>query len=78
MLILGISFDFNVGKPGHGWRRRRDTEAVTEEPMQYDPSLDEVLNYDQLGCGMRLVCELAAVPYETLKNDEKLILELFG
>ncbi|CAL8091024.1 unnamed protein product [Orchesella dallaii] len=67
---------------GHGWRRRRDvssTDAETIENFQaYDPSFDQVLSFDSLGCGMRLVCELSAVPYTQLQDDEKLILELFG
>jgi hypothetical protein len=67
-----------------GWRRRRDVESTASvsasvpEMSAYDPSLDEVLQYDQLGCGMRLVCELSASPAEALFDDERLILELFG
>lgn len=71
---------------GWGWhsRRRRAAESDARgetadiETSQYDPSYDEVLSYDQLGCGMRLVCELAATPQEQLADDGKLILELFG
>jgi len=45
---------------------------------EYDPSYDQVLAYDQFGCGLRLVCELSSTPEELLADDEKLILELFG
>lgn len=69
--------------PGWGWesaRKKRSTEAAPAAAVakQYDPSLDEVLAFDQLGCGMRLVCELSATPFSSLGEDEKLILELFG
>jgi hypothetical protein len=87
-----VGFHFNVGHGGHhesgngwGWRRRRSVdsddargETVDIDMAQYDPSLDEVLSYDQLGCGLRLVCELSATPDAALLEDEKLILELFG
>jgi len=79
---------------GWGWneghRRRRTVEesvaikmpivekVVPVDMSEFDPSLDEVLQYDQLGCGMRLVCELSATPDASLMEDEKLILQLFG
>ncbi|CAG7717284.1 unnamed protein product [Allacma fusca] len=72
---------------GWGWRRRRSVDESSNDARgettdldmaQYDPSLDEVLQYDQLGCGLRLVCELSATPEGSLSEDEKLILELFG
>jgi len=70
-------------------RKRRSVDAngkVSEEinigqvPIQvtYDPSLDDVLQYDQIGCGLRLVCELSSTPDENLLQDERLILNLFG
>lgn len=67
-----------------GWekRKKRSTDevaAVTSQVVdRYGPSLDQVLEFDQLGCGMRLVCELAATPYVNLMEDERLMLELFG
>lgn len=66
---------------GYGWghgRKRRDTSAVEETVVVEDISADDIMSYDQLGCGMRLVCELAAVPVAELQDDEKLLLTLFG
>lgn len=93
MRLFFVAFNVDVQHGGHGgqgwgWRRRRSAEFVEEADArgetvdvnlkEYDPSLDEVLQYDQLGCGLRLVCELAATPDDSLLEDEKLILELFG
>lgn len=65
-----------------GWdsrRKKRSTDEVASEVVDnYGPSLDQVLEFDQLGCGMRLVCELSATPYVNLMEDERLMLELFG
>jgi hypothetical protein len=52
----------------NGWGRKRRSVD----------SLEQVYNGDQLGCGMRLVCELSSANFEELENDEKLILGLFG
>lgn len=79
----GLHFDAGAG-PGYGWhgRRRRDVsqmdeyeEAVVEVK---DTSADDIVSYDQLACGMRLVCELSATPNQALHDDEKLLLQLFG
>lgn len=79
---------------GWGWngRRKRDADVETQEKRirnietvpadagmnEFNPSLDEILQYDRLGCGMRLVCELSATPNAVLMDDEKLILGIFG
>ncbi|CAL8122905.1 unnamed protein product [Orchesella dallaii] len=78
----GLNFDIGAG-PGYGWgRKRRDVSAVEEVKEAIvevkDTSVDDIMAYDQLGCGMRLVCELAAAPSVELQDDEKLLLQLFG
>ncbi|ODM93673.1 hypothetical protein Ocin01_13007 [Orchesella cincta] len=90
--ISGRGIEINLGNDhhghddhGHGWsRRRRDVSATDAETFEkvnmevFDPSFDQVLSFDSLGCGMRLVCEMSAASYEGLGDDEKLILELFA
>lgn len=69
---------------GYHHRRRRDTESAQETVVEEaiveikDTSADDIMSYDQLGCGMRLVCELAATPSAELQEDERLLLTLFG
>jgi len=64
------------GGGGWGWHRRR--RSIEGDSQVYDPSYDQVLSQDQLGCGMRLVCELASLPVGEVPEDGKIILELFG
>ncbi|CAG7729672.1 unnamed protein product [Allacma fusca] len=66
---------------GYDQRRYRRSLGKNENDVTgitFNPSLDEVLAYDELGCGLRLVCELSAVPQDSLQEDEKIILALFG
>lgn len=81
----GLHFDAGAG-PGYGWhgRRRRDVSQVDSSEYEEavvevkDTSADDIISYDQLACGMRLVCELSATPAQALQDDERLLLQLFG
>jgi len=68
---------------GWGWGRKKRSVVTTneEEVTMEEPSFEQVLSYDNLQCGMRLVCELANRNFhgdENIGEDGRLILELFG
>jgi len=60
-------------KHSHHHRKRRDVVEGLEEP-----SFEDVAAVDTEGCGMRLVCELAAMDKSALSQDAEVILSLFG
>lgn len=59
-------------------RHKRSTASVCLPTNNPDLFLTLAANSDQLGCGLRLVCELEATPDEDLTHEERLILNLFG
>ncbi|KAK3868523.1 hypothetical protein Pcinc_026086 [Petrolisthes cinctipes] len=59
-------------------RHRRSTASLCLPTNNPDIFLTLAANSDQLGCGLRLVCELEATPDEALTQEERLILNLFG
>jgi len=63
-----------------GGRGKRDTTSGGSCMPINNPDffLTLATNSDQLGCGLRLICELEATPDELLNQDEALILSLFG
>ena len=46
--------------------------------MSANPRVDKLVSYDKMGCGFKLMCELAAMPETQLQDDEKIILALNG
>ncbi|KAK4299261.1 hypothetical protein Pmani_028458 [Petrolisthes manimaculis] len=59
-------------------RHKRSTASICLPTNNPDIFLTLAANSDQLGCGLRLVCELEATPDEALTQEERLILNLFG
>ncbi|CAL4083241.1 unnamed protein product [Meganyctiphanes norvegica] len=59
-------------------RGKRDTTPSCMPIDNPDFFLTLAANSDQLGCGLRLICELEATSDELLSQDEALILSLFG
>lgn len=46
--------------------------------VSVNPQLEKIMAMDRLGCGFRLMCELASLPPNQLEQDEKLLLALYG
>ncbi|XP_063872959.1 uncharacterized protein LOC135107224 [Scylla paramamosain] len=59
-------------------RNKRDVSSHCLPSSSPELILELAASADQLGCGLRLVCELEATPDDALSTDELLILNLFG
>lgn len=62
---------------GHYRRHRRDAAAVSGVETSPDAIFALISAMDTYGCGKQLICELEARDYESLANDEKLMITFF-
>ncbi|KAK8399920.1 hypothetical protein O3P69_002957 [Scylla paramamosain] len=77
-LVVGALVLGGLVLAGAGSRIKRDMPSYCLPTSSPELLLELAASADQLGCGLRLVCELEATPDDALSTDELLILNLFG
>ena len=78
VVVVGALLLGGLVLAGAGSRIKRDVSSYCLPTSSPDLLLELAASADQLGCGLRLVCELEATPDDALSTDELLILNLFG